>query len=63
MAAIAGLMSLKEVADFLGVSVQTVYQWRYRNEGPPGYRIGGRVRYRRADLEVWLEEQADRKAS
>lgn len=29
-------------------------QWRYRRCGPPYLKIGHLVRYRRADLEVWL---------
>ena len=53
------LMSAAEVAEFLGINVNTLYQHRYRGEGPPGYRVGGRIRYRRADVEAWLEKQAD----
>lgn len=61
------LLSLEEVADWLGLSAHTLYQWRYRSrygakaEGPPGIRVGGRVRYRRADVEKWLDSQADRR--
>jgi excisionase family DNA binding protein len=54
------LMSATEVAEYLGISVNTLYQHRYRGEGPPGYRVGGRIRYRPEDVEQWLEEQADR---
>jgi excisionase family DNA binding protein len=55
------LMSASEVADFLGISVNTLHQLRYRGDPlPRGYRVGGRIKYRRADVEAWLEEQADR---
>ena len=54
------LMSLEDVAEMLGVPTSTLYQWRYRGIGPRGYRLAnGRVRYRRADVEQWLAEQAD----
>jgi excisionase family DNA binding protein len=54
-----GLLSPHEVAVFLGVPLQTIYRWRYRHEGPTGYRVGRHVRYRAADLERWLEEHRD----
>ena len=38
------LMSVTELAELLGVPVNTVYGWRCRGEGPPGYRIGRHVR-------------------
>jgi excisionase family DNA binding protein len=53
------LMTLLEVSQFLGVPVATLYRWRYRGEGPTGYRIGRHVRYRRAAVEAWIEIQAD----
>jgi len=57
-------MTLAEVAELLGVPVGTLYGWRHRGEGPPGYRIGRHVRYRRAGVEAWIEDQADtRRAS
>jgi excisionase family DNA binding protein len=48
------------LADLFGISVRTIYNWRSRQEGPRGYRIGGQVRYRRTEVEKWLAEQADR---
>jgi excisionase family DNA binding protein len=44
----------KEVAEYLGIPVQTIYQWRTRGYGPPGRRIGKHVRYRPADVELWV---------
>jgi excisionase family DNA binding protein len=55
------LMTLREVSQFLGVPVATLYRWRYRGEGPTGYRIGRYVRYRRAAVEAWIETQADQR--
>ena len=52
-------LSPEGLADFLGLPVGTIYGWRYRGEGPPGYKIGRHVRYRRTDVEKWLAGQAD----
>jgi excisionase family DNA binding protein len=54
-------MTLLEVSQLLGVPVATLYRWRYRGEGPAGYRIGRHVRYRRAAVEAWIETQADQR--
>ena len=56
------LLSLDDLAAFLGVPKRTLYSWRYRGEGPVGYRVGRHVRYRREDIEAWLQQcrEADR---
>jgi len=36
-----------------------LYGWRYKGEGPRGYRVGRFVRYRRSAVEAWLEKQLD----
>ena len=53
------LMSINEVAEILGIPAATLYGWRYRGEGPRGYRVGRFVRYRRSAVESWLEKQLD----
>ncbi len=53
------LLSPRELAAYLGLPVATLYQYRYRGEGPPGYKIGRHVRYRWSDVQVWLAKQAD----
>lgn len=42
--AVERLLSPTELAGCLAVPVQTIYQWRHRGEGPPGYRVGRHVR-------------------
>jgi len=39
------LWGVKDVADYLGIPVQTIYQWRTKGYGPPGVRIGKHVRF------------------
>ena len=53
------LMTLTELSEMLGVPVITIYGWRCRGEGPPGYRVGRHVRFRRAAVDAWLETQTD----
>lgn len=55
----APMMTLADLAEYLGVATRTIYQWRVRGEGPPSYRLGpgGVVRYTKADVDAWLDEQ------
>jgi len=57
------LWSPKQVAEYLGVPVQTIYQWRTRSYGPPGTRIGKHVRYRPADVEAWVAKRVEQGAA
>lgn len=56
------LMTTAEVAAYLGVSVQTLYTWRWVGHGPRASRVGKHLRYRRADIESWLDKQAERRS-
>lgn len=51
------LLTVEELADYLAVPVATLYQWRYRKEGPTGFRVGRHVRYRWSEVEAWIERQ------
>jgi excisionase family DNA binding protein len=53
------LMSVKEVADYLGVHPQTVYAL-IRNGQLPAVQLNGRrtsLRIKKADLEEWLQQR------
>ncbi|MFI1967832.1 DNA-binding protein [Streptomyces cinnamoneus] len=43
-----------DVADLLGVPVETVYQWRRKRTGPCGFRVGRHLRYDPEDVRVWI---------
>ena len=53
------LMTPPEVADRFRVPLGTIYQWRSRETGPRGIRIGKHLRYKRSDVEAWLDQRAD----
>ena len=49
------LLTLRQAADFLGVSEGTIYRWNHAKNGPPRRLIGKRYYYQRALLTQWLE--------
>ncbi|MFD9042047.1 helix-turn-helix transcriptional regulator [Streptomyces bottropensis] len=51
------LMSAEELADFLGVPLNTVYVWNHRRQGPRAHKVGRYLRYRWPEVEAWLEAQ------
>ncbi|TXL87691.1 DNA-binding protein [Streptomyces sp. IB2014 016-6] len=55
----AAFLTVKDAADYLGLSPHTLYVWRHRRQGPPSFRMGprGRVMYRREALDAWIREQ------
>jgi excisionase family DNA binding protein len=50
------LWGIAEVAEYLGVPEQTVYQWRVKGYGPPGRKVGKYVRFRPADVVSWVDD-------
>jgi excisionase family DNA binding protein len=52
------LLTAEELAAWLVVPVSTLYRWRYVNKGPCSIRVGRGLRYRREDVERWLERLA-----
>ena len=57
------LLSVRELAEYLGVPVTTLYTWCHRDEGPPGFRVGRHIRYRRRDVENWVNSQLNNPGS
>lgn len=55
LADVERLLSPADVAGRIGVPVATLANWRSGGVGPTYLRVGRHVRYRPADLEVWLE--------
>ena len=56
------LWSTAELAEYLGVPVKTIHQWRYKRKGPRGFRVGRHLRFRPADVRAWEDEQLEASA-
>lgn len=54
------LMTTAEVAEYLQVSVTTLEHWRSRGTGPRYQKLGRAVRYRRAEVDKWIDEKGGR---
>jgi predicted DNA-binding transcriptional regulator AlpA len=51
------LLTIRGAAERLGIAPQTLMNWRTRGYGPPSALIGGRVRYRAADIDAWIDDR------
>ncbi|HAS6727117.1 TPA: helix-turn-helix domain-containing protein [Vibrio parahaemolyticus] len=50
------ILTLKEVAAYLKLAEKTAY--RLASEGKlPGFKVGGSWRFKREDLEAWIDSQ------
>jgi predicted DNA-binding transcriptional regulator AlpA len=47
------LWGVEEVSAYLGVPVKTLYQWKWRGEGPPVRKIGRWLKYDPAAVRAW----------
>ncbi|MBA0051937.1 DNA-binding protein [Streptomyces sp. AJS327] len=44
-----------DIADLFGVPLETVYAWRKKHTGPPGFRIGKHLRYDPAQVRAYVQ--------
>ena len=52
------IMTIRELAVFLKIKEKTAY--KLVAEGKlPGFKVGGAWRFKRNDLEVWIDRQKD----
>ena len=51
------LLSQKELAEMLRVSIEQLRLWRNKGIGPSYFRVGHAIRYRDVEVERWLREQ------
>ena len=51
------LLNETEVSDITGLSVRTLQAWRIQGRGPLFCKLGRAVRYRRKDLQTWMDTQ------
>ena len=53
------LVSVDELAEYLGVPIRTIYDWRQTGHGPRGIRIGRHLKFAVSDVSAWLDTQRD----
>jgi excisionase family DNA binding protein len=54
------ILTIQELAEYLKLNEKTAY--RLAGEGKlPGFKVGGSWRFKREDLEAWIEEQKNEK--
>jgi excisionase family DNA binding protein len=53
------LLTVDQVADWLGKPKNTLYAWHSRGKGPRAIRVGNTLRYRRSEVERWLDDHTD----
>ncbi|MDH2388670.1 helix-turn-helix domain-containing protein [Streptomyces sp. HNM0663] len=46
-----------DIAELFEVPKETVYQWRKKRTGPPGFRVGKHIRYDPAAVHRWACER------
>ena len=59
------LLTVKQVAELLGMHPKTIYDWRYKGK-LVGYKLGCNVMYDRDDITRWLasrKEDSDAEAT
>lgn len=44
------------VEEYTGIPATTLAQWRYLKKGPSFIKQGRMIRYRKADVDRWLDE-------
>jgi excisionase family DNA binding protein len=50
------ILTIEEITEYLKLNEKTAY--RLASEGRlPGFKVGGSWRFKRVDLEKWIEEQ------
>lgn len=55
--AIREVMDIRQAADYLGISGDTLY--RYASEGfVPAFKLGNRWRFRKSLLDAWMDEKS-----
>lgn len=55
--AVREVMDIRQAADYLGISGDTLY--RYASEGfVPAFKLGNRWRFKKSLLDAWMDKQS-----
>jgi excisionase family DNA binding protein len=50
------LMTIQDVAEYLQIKERTIYGW-VQNGKMPGFKLGNAWRFKREDIDLWIEER------
>lgn len=53
------LMSIDDLASYLGIPVTTIYDWRVSGKGPCAIRVGRHLKFAVSDVRDWVEHQRE----
>ncbi|MFJ9529014.1 helix-turn-helix transcriptional regulator [Streptomyces cyaneofuscatus] len=53
----------EDLTTLLSVPLETVYAWRKKRTGPPGFRVGKHLRYDPAAVHDWISSLSEREAA
>jgi excisionase family DNA binding protein len=53
------LLSIDELAQYLGVPVTTIYDWRVDGKGPRAIRVGRHLKFAVSDVKAWIAEHRE----
>ena len=55
------ILTIDQAAAYLAIPKTTLYTWRTRRAGfgPRALKLGGCLRYRRVDLDAWVDEHVE----
>lgn len=51
------LLSTKELSEYLGVAVSTIVEYRMNNSGLIYAKLGHLVRYKKSDVDAWVDSR------
>lgn len=49
-------LTIDDLCELLTVSPKTVHSWRHRGVGPTSFKAGKHVRFKRSDIDAWMEQ-------
>ncbi len=53
----SGILTIREVADYLKVTERTIYRLAAAKK-IPAFKVGGSWRFSRPDIDLWIREQS-----
>jgi excisionase family DNA binding protein len=59
MSALKTLLTPRQLADYLGLEVQTIYNWKTTGDGPRRIKFRNTVRFDLDDVQAWINAHTE----